>query len=634
MPPAVLHPLLRPERVERLPIQARLAAKRALKPTRSHQDVMNATQKCRLGDVSDHVYFLPVIYDVLGVGPPESAEQVAASTDAAGDAYKDVEVRLCGFFMLLGIFASSTRRKDLRNSDLLGAISARAWPWAKFLFTYSDYHPVVAGLFQGGTKFQTFGELLSFTAVYAETKTTHELVLSAPGFSKVVGAAAAEISCTNARLPSATRALGRLAEHVLAHLPRMLEPRSFNDFIEGVGGTLDHFGTMISAQVEILAKVDSAQPFDLSQYLNFIHKVDGTTDPTVVCAPGPASRAAARAGIIEHVIATANLLLNWWTQPAELQNPNHEPETISEELVVAYRFLLGHFVFAPVEYRTYDKAFGGRLFRGLALALMHLPGEDVRRLALDVVRTIMPVVLLDYRAVRHASLAKELAAYKTLVAKKELTRKPNEDWEFFLCMVQERLRLSAAQSMKEAARVCDNLKCHKTAGKQCSRCKDASYCSITCQVADWKEGKHREICDEGCSLGFGRSLGFHQRRFLRSILDHDYQTHKESIRAQQARNLAENPSSICLTVFDYSALDLKVHVSVEPLDLERMRAGEVWDEWTIAAWRRAEERARLGKHELHVIQLPRQFLTLRGRRVLLPLRTYSDGAKGELELHQ
>lgn len=44
-------------------------------------------------------------------------------------------------------------------------------------------------------------------------------------------------------------------------------------------------------------------------------------------------------------------------------------------------------------------------------------------------------------------------------------------------------------------RACGNHGCHNCSHKQCTRCKQVSYCSRNCQIAHWRS-EHKYICEK------------------------------------------------------------------------------------------------------------------------------------------
>ncbi|KAF7331427.1 MYND-type domain-containing protein [Mycena kentingensis (nom. inval.)] len=613
----MLHHLLRPERIERLPFHDRMVAKRALRPTRTAAIVLEAAKACGRAPLEEQLHYLPVFYDILDPARIPPATQVLDTI--AGAPYEEVEILLRAYYSVLGIIG---KRKEMRKPDLLSAVWARVWPYIQFAFDFFDVHPAFTAV--AYSRLRSVLNFLGFVTVYLSDAESHNVVLSTPGFARILGEASTLLNLRDMTLQVSSEGVPNLTQGLWRHFRGVLEHGTLDELIEGAGGTVA-LAAVISAQVELMAKIPAVNPFDLSHYLNFVEVVDGSDQHTTLTPPGPLARAVYRASAVVHIIEVVGDLLGWLADSAEDHDEDHV-NIIGDEVAAIFDFLLGHFLFVPEEYRSYNEEIGGRLFRALWLAVAFVGEDGIQQTSTHLVRAIMPALLLDYRALR--LFAPELERFNVRVA----TGAPvSEEWKDFLSVAEERLELLRDWVPRTNEKNCDNLECVNTARKQCSQCKDAYYCSKQCQRIDWRTGKHREVCAMMPSFGVNRIiLGSRQRCFILAILDHDYQMHKQDIQSEKAKILARHPDATCITMFNYASDSTSLHVRVTVLDFD---LGCLQDEETLALWTRAVERARAGKYTLHLVDLPRH-LAFPHRRVLLQHRSIREEGGIVREFHQ
>ncbi|KAF7308054.1 hypothetical protein MKEN_01167700 [Mycena kentingensis (nom. inval.)] len=88
------------------------------------------------------------------------------------------------------------------------------------------------------------------------------------------------------------------------------------------------------------------------------------------------------------------------------------------------------------------------------------------------------------------------------------------------------------ETLRGPAGRCFNNKCPRGSTecrlKQCADCKEAWYCSKSCQKTDW-EAIHRRACGRRASRRLTNLIGVDSRGYVRAVLDHDYATNKEYI---------------------------------------------------------------------------------------------------------
>ncbi|KAF7364072.1 MYND-type domain-containing protein [Mycena sanguinolenta] len=141
------------------------------------------------------------------------------------------------------------------------------------------------------------------------------------------------------------------------------------------------------------------------------------------------------------------------------------------------------------------------------------------------------------------------------------------DWREFFSIALDRLDIKRKFDLGEyiACKGCDNLECgqilKKTDFKRCAGCKHTHYCSKECQINDWRTG-HRASCTRRPESP--AHLTNRDTAFLRFLVAHDYERHKQSIflaRILQIHLYGEK----LVTFFDYDTGG--VQIDVRPLSI-------------------------------------------------------------------
>ncbi|KAJ7814463.1 hypothetical protein B0H13DRAFT_458065 [Mycena leptocephala] len=104
----------------------------------------------------------------------------------------------------------------------------------------------------------------------------------------------------------------------------------------------------------------------------------------------------------------------------------------------------------------------------------------------------------------------------------------SDKWEALWSVLQPRWALMKVYMEREKASVksaCNNVACciirPRSELQRCSGCRACNYCSRACQVHDWRQGGHRQIC--GCNLDDPPdNVSRRDRSFLRVLLHEDY----------------------------------------------------------------------------------------------------------------
>ncbi|KAJ6462532.1 hypothetical protein C8R45DRAFT_1220531 [Mycena sanguinolenta] len=145
------------------------------------------------------------------------------------------------------------------------------------------------------------------------------------------------------------------------------------------------------------------------------------------------------------------------------------------------------------------------------------------------------------------------------------------DWEEFVDLVLDRLEVKQGFDSGQylTRKACDNLKCGRILRKmefqRCAGCRYAHYCSRDCQIKDWIIG-HRAVCQDR-TRAYGRYglmngpkyLRSRDRAFIRAMVMHDYERHKQYIFLTLIMRLREHGENV-FAEFDYSTGRVQIDV--------------------------------------------------------------------------
>ncbi|KAJ7659599.1 hypothetical protein DFH06DRAFT_1402625 [Mycena polygramma] len=277
------------------------------------------------------------------------------------------------------------------------------------------------------------------------------------------------------------------------------------------------------------------------------------------------------------------------------------------------------FIFAgPTCSRWVVEGFRAGLLPALFSSILRDP---VPHFAKRIFEAILPGSLARYRAVAQVehSLAQAMPSIHCL-----LNTKTSPDYlGLFLATAKDRLTLKAnfESGKYMSTQACDNMKCgqlfRKSRFRRCSQCKRRYYCSEACQITDWREAGHRDVC-ESFRVSALDSATPRDSAFMRGLLRNFYEgPSKERLYRRQVLFMRENPGMEFYTLFDFKGVQPTFGVfAVRDLP----RTDPVWVD-CIQRARRSEGRMEI--HLLEVINGDHEDLTqgTRGRSRIFPLRS-------------
>ncbi|KAJ7162394.1 hypothetical protein C8R46DRAFT_1104458, partial [Mycena filopes] len=177
-----------------------------------------------------------------------------------------------------------------------------------------------------------------------------------------------------------------------------------------------------------------------------------------------------------------------------------------------------------------------------------------------------------------------------------------EHWGNLKVLVDERAEVLDAweASGRASYLACYDTTCDtidtKNLFRRCSACGTASYCSRSCQRRDWKAG-HRDECNilrHAASAYADLGLHYHEKGFIRALLDAEYQCQRLPISVQKLDFMAEHPNTPFFVMFDFTVSP------VEPYVIHAIPVGSAGLDATPHLGRLARSGERLTIHLVHL----------------------------------
>ncbi|KAF7345034.1 MYND-type domain-containing protein [Mycena venus] len=456
---------------------------------------------------------LPIFYSALepaGIPPAAGLDQLT-STSLSDD--NDC----CGrAAMSLNCVAHLTQIVNVFSPDLAAEFWPRIWAWIQFLHTHRDAVPVVVAA-DPVTTYSTYGYIIvHFGPEYMD---------ATPGLR------VPHTFC----FPDLSNPLG------------MTEPTGIilTDLVEGAGGTLHDLAFLLVRHIR--CAVWTPQSVVSPNTLNFM-LFDGTRVIGNIYRNDPVDSALLSCGVVKATIRALRSLIH----------SGLSSRSADATLCFVFHPLL-YFLNISPGYPTVRRALKADL-----LQLILDAAQQSETVSMYLKRLLTQI--LTPATVYHSVLL-ELQKALTDVVELEQSFAFREsrifpEWNQFAALANARIRLmdeyNAGQHLSRKG--CHNMNCglikQKTEFSRCSVCKNAYYCSVDCQAADWGAG-HQQSCHE-LSLARLQRLGTRSKRdtsFLCTLMHIDYQRSREAILIQHMFEGRGNPLAFSTVWLDYTALD-------------------------------------------------------------------------------
>ncbi|KAJ7151931.1 hypothetical protein C8R46DRAFT_1121564 [Mycena filopes] len=411
----------------------------------------------------------------------------------------------------------------------------RTWPWIEFLHTYAEC------LIALPPQTELYG-LFVAVFVHFQVRGCREPVESTPSVRTVVGAAWDLI------IQGTDEKALRNVSLFVNFDERKCRPKRLKEYMEGAGGGIDHFASILRRHVDRAVGNSTIPMSDIgsSHFTSAIGFMMGIMQVQEFCLSF--RDALLRQGILGALTAGITSLV-----PSATEYGN------GLYLLAFALNLLGHYTAAPPGLAWVSELLQSGFLRVFALIASTHPGYYFidHELESHVRQVLTPYMV--YRSIlllmpHCLSEVEELTNTDGFKASAILPR-----WQAFCSLVQDRL---AYLQLSDAARPvtpksCDNIDCFKIQPKselsRCSTCLDSYYCSRACQSADWRAG-HREACAKFAALRRlpeERQLTLPDKTFLRHLLYRDYLAFRAQIYAAKIAILAATPTQLTYVLFDY-----------------------------------------------------------------------------------
>ncbi|KAJ6496199.1 hypothetical protein C8R45DRAFT_1132081 [Mycena sanguinolenta] len=565
-----VHPAVDIKNIKRLPGPQYFFLKRvalaACSDSPSWDDFERAASLMQDGPASQKILYLPVFYtalDTAKIPSTEALESLGRNT-AAPIAYAALSLQM--------IFLFAQSRNGSSQQELGSTFWPRVWAWTHFMHEHREHLP------EGAVNDLLYYQFLGFV----EDTSLRCSVTSTPGLRVILARAWALLR----RMKSLEEGF-HICLNVVALFLRELDfmdSSHFMEMVDGAGGSLEDL-VLLSAELLghaieehsvicldslvtfILGALDGPPAVELSRQMNFVERL---------------RQDAIFAGLsaaMESLVHTAPRdSVSVWRRGFEL---------------------LERLLHTPRAYRWFPAAIRGGLISMMAGASLRFPGDLDYNLRIFLTK-LLPENMVYYNVV--VAIGEMLDDLTEDLQQEQVgSLEIFPDWLRFHDLAEMRVPLLQEVAGAKAFKACDNFEC---------------------QMADWRRGGHRNRCDSNMMLSLAESrnctLGFHERKFMRALVQDDYLGKIDSIHEQQLELMAADPDALVLTLFDYTytTVQISVHsIADSPVTDTLNRMGT---EWTDLVSRAKRSRGRM---QLHVIKVSEGIDT---RLWVTPLRTSSS----------
>ncbi|KAJ7648290.1 hypothetical protein DFH06DRAFT_1209891 [Mycena polygramma] len=531
-----MHPSLRLENLQQLPLSIRRIASEAANGSVTHlQRLLTILERERRPDLR-YSASLPVFFvnlDPAGI-PTEAAEIGNENTQRA--------------LMAMNSLRLLTNLPPEAGVDLW----PRIWPWMHFFHTYRTVHPKVP------LEIHILTDLLMFIDRLHKHGRTLDLISRTPGLRNLITRAWKVILLRPVGLKQETRttALVQLG-FFMRECMRWREPDNLQESIDGAGGSLGELADLIVQYLQyftpvVKSSLSNDDKFCLESIFGLLGNIDDDG--------GPVTEAMISHGLVGalttviHVISILN-----------------KPDTTAI-LSKAFDLLRPKLKFHPWRHTVRDAIVMELLPAIISCGIWGvelIPMTELLLLTLPASMMYFPVVTEIAMSLQDPDTCRRLKH-------PGFSKSPIfSAWTSFHALAEERISVARYWESDEriSQRACDDMKCAdvrpKIEFKSCGQCHTMFYCSPSCQKADWHQGCHRVQCLAIRSFNFRHpeTLSSRSLSFIRVILHADYQAQKLDILRRQLDFIREHPAEqIMTTVFDYTAGHLRLVVEAMPVE--------------------------------------------------------------------
>ncbi|KAJ7136191.1 hypothetical protein C8R46DRAFT_1361914 [Mycena filopes] len=549
-----MHPALRDDAVNKLPIAMKRTARIASSPNSTGADVARMLQHLPGATEEQAILMLPVFY--ANLDPLRVPDEYHYDTEAPSAEAQNNIVRA---FQSLGALYA------IRFPSAIGVdLWPRAWPWARFLYLYREHLP--RGLNpQSEAKFCL--DFLMFAGTFADHPASFKLILDTPDLRVIVAKAWPHV--LEVQEPQNREIVFTDLRSFLAH-DSMKNPVNLAEIIDGAG-SCEELARLVVAFIHNVVPADGGAMHFMDAYfldglLDFVNHVDPHLLRINV---GNAMSRFAAALVSHNVVGAVTKSLHALLGVAGTSAAN----------ALRKSFLLIGVLFTaqPGNLQRIADAMDHGFLRALATGTRGTHAQALKNLNKVFLETLLPSFFLRFEVLDAMDTA--IAEVGPIILADDFKASDvHELWHEFTQLVVKRLDLYDAYLAGEVPtmKACDNLKCNEIRPKdtfqRCGGCFTFHYCSSHCQRLDWRQGGHREDC-KAYRTRYDRQwnsndIDFTKRElsFLRQLLHRDFDTWKILVLAKQATFMSLNPGQSFVTLYNYSlgAVNIEVQATTAP----------------------------------------------------------------------
>ncbi|KAK6984816.1 MYND-type domain-containing protein [Favolaschia claudopus] len=591
-----VHPALHIDCLKRLPSSKRLLANAAMSDHRTLKDLQLVRMHVLAAPQSQRKLMLPVLYfninpaEVPDMDIFESQANVVAAANGCIERAIDAIRSLYALDLPAGI-----------GIDLW----PRVWPWFRFLFLYQHQNPTGNSAID-----QRFCvDFLMFAGGLADHKETSDLITATPCFWFMLGRT---WHCVPA-IPDPHRRI--LAFNELRYFivnKKLLESTNLEELLDGAGGTWSDLAHLVVLSMDVLTPknenvMDSSEIYFFHSGIMFLILVDPALEDPQKQSPTLSQLGEA---LLSHGILSV-------LRDGMLALIKTAESSTVPALYACFNVLTVFFV-TNSGCAKLPEAITDGLLTTLILCARSRFGQDVHGQLGIYFKQLLSAAAIDYRVLS------ALDAFWPDID--QLTDDPafepsglvHESWTVFRSLVDERLQLlHEFKRSNTSFRACDNLDPGtKHEFRRCSGCRSSYYCSPACQIADWRNGGHREACNSCGTLLLSErnnnNFNAQQRSFLRVLVHHDYQKERFTLQLKQVVFKAKLPHTEFVTLYDYT----RGAVEIDIMAARRVMLSS--PEWRSISSRAAASHGRMG---IDVVYLGR---SAGSTCLVVPLRSSSS----------
>ncbi|KAK6971972.1 hypothetical protein R3P38DRAFT_3138484 [Favolaschia claudopus] len=558
-----MHPALHLDNLKLLPASVKYRANGAMSASRSRtlEDIQGVRDYIITAPQNERQYSLPALY--FNLNPSRIPDLDCLSTagkidlDSSGQCATDSDAAIAKALLSLEVLYAMTL------PDGIGVdIWPRVWPWVRFLYLY--IHSNSSPLHLDAER-EFLLDFMKFAGTLGTHSETRQLVLSTPWLWFMVGR-------TWACAPSIPDAPQRLL--AFQNLRRFMiqdqikNPENMEELVSGAGCTLFDLARVVVHSIDAVASKDSMdlpnQVFLLWGVFVFIGKLDPALGEKL---GDPMASSIAEFG--EALIA--NHVMDAMLRALCAIIKDSSPEKDKDVLLDTGLAMLSVLSTSASGWTLIPSAVDNGLFQLPLLCAASPSAFALRGQLAFFFHQLLPGILVDYHVL--SAVDAQWQEIKSIVNDSTFSLQGfDEWWNPFSLVVKERLQtLHDFNASSVRLRACDNLECsvirRKNKFRRCSGCQSSYYCSTACQMADWRNGGHREICASSGTLLLGKrnneEFTARQRSFLRWIVHQDYLKARTNIYREQALFLSKLPDHPFITTYDYTLATMKVKVEIK-----------------------------------------------------------------------